>query len=122
MEPLNLPAVLLGTVAAFVWGMILYHPRVLGGVWARGSGIEPGGPPPVLAFVLQVLGLLALALVVGMTATISYLGTAVLAILAVALFVMAGGAFHRKSPAALAIEGLYAAVAGALMIVVQGVI
>jgi len=124
MEPeaLNLPAVALGAILAFVWGMILYHPRVAGSAWARGSGIETGGATPAAAIILQALGLIALALVVGMTATISYLGTAILAILAVALMVVSSGAFQRKSGGAMAIDGLYAVIAGALMILAQAVL
>ena len=103
MEPeaLNITAVAVGTVAAFIYGAVIYHPRVLGTIWANGSGVSLGGSPPVMAFALQILALLALSVVVGMTATVSLLGTAILAILAAALFVVSGGAFQRKSPGAL---------------------
>lgn len=124
MEPeaLNLPAVALGTIAGFVLGWVIYHPRVLGRVWAEGSGVEMGGAPPLAAFAGQILALLALALVIGMTATISYLGTAILAILAAALFVVSGGMFLKKSAGALVTDGLYVIGAGALMIVAQGIL
>ena len=124
MEPeaLNITAVVVGAVAAFIYGAVIYHPRVLGTIWANGSGASLGGSPPVMAFSLQILALLALAVVVGMTATVSFLGTAILAIVAAALFVVSGGAFQRRSPGALATDGLYVIGAGALMIVAQGVI
>lgn len=121
-EALNLPAVALGAALAFVWGMILYHPRVLGGPWARGSRVDPGGPMPVAALALHAAALVALALVIGMTATISYLGTAILAIAAVALSAIAGGAFVRKSAGAMAIDGLHTLVAGILMIGAQAIL
>lgn len=121
-EALNMTAVIAGAVAGFVLGMILYHPRVLGTIWANGSGVELGGSPPILAFVMQILGLVALALVVGMTATINYLGTALLAIAAAALMMLGAGAFAGKSKGALAVEGLYVIGAGALMILAQGLL
>ena len=121
-EALNIPAVALGTALGFVFGMVLYHPRVLGTIWANGSGVDLDGSPPVLAFVLQILGLGALAIVVGMTATVNFLGTALLAILAAALLVTGGGVFTGKSKGALATDGLYILGAGALMIVAQGIL
>ena len=121
-EALNITAVIVGAVAAFIYGAIIYHPRVLGTVWANGSGVSlDGDKPPALAFVLQILALAALAIVVGMTATVSFLGTALLAIAAAALFVVSGGAFQRRSTGALATDGLYVLGAGALMIVAQGI-
>ena len=126
MEPeaLNWTAVIVGAVAGFAFGALVYNPKTLGTIWANGSGIdlESGAPPPVTAFVFQGLALLCLALVIGLTATISYLGTAVLAILAVLLFVVSGGAFARKTTGALAVDALYIAGAGALMIAAQGIL
>ncbi len=119
-EPLNIAAVIAGAVAAFVFGMILYHPKVLGRVWAQGSGVELGGSMPVGAMVLQAAGLIALAIVVGVTATLNLLGTAILAILAVALFVAANGSFAGKSSGAFLTDAGYAVGAGALMILAQG--
>jgi len=124
MEPesLNTTAVVVGAVAAFIYGAVIYHPRVLGTIWARGSGVSLDGNPPTMAFPLQILALLALAAVVGLTATVSFLGTAILAIVAAALFVVSGGTFQRKSTGALATDGLYVIGAGALMILAQGII
>ena len=122
MEPLNLPAVALGTALAFAFGMILYHPKALGRVWMEGSGVDPDGPMPVAAFALQIAALLALALVVGVTARTSALGTALLAILAASLFVAANGAFLRRSAGAIAIDAGYVLGGGALMILAQGLL
>lgn len=119
-EPLNVAAVVAGAVAAFIFGMILYHPKVLGRIWADGSGVELGGSIPVGAMVLQAAGLVALAIVVGMTATLNLLGTAILAIVAVALFAAANGAFTGKSSGAILTDAGYAVGAGVLMILAQG--
>ena len=119
-EAINITAVAVGAVVAFIYGALIYHPRVLGMIWANGSGVALDGKPPVLAIVLQVLALLALALVVGMTATVSFLGTALLAIAAAALFVVAGGVLQKKPRGALATDGIYVVGAGALMIIAQG--
>ncbi len=121
-EALNIPAVIAGAVAGFAFGAIIYHPRVLGRTWAEGSGVDLGGSPPIAAFVLQALALIALAIVVGMTATLNLLGTAILAILAAALFVVSGGAFQKKTTGAIFTDGLYVVGAGALMILAQGLL
>ena len=123
-EALNIPAVIAGAVAGFLFGWLIYHPKVLGKTWAKGSGVdlESGDGPPVLAFGLQIGALICLALVIGITATISYLGTALLAIAACVLFVVGGGAFSGKSMGALLTDGLYVFGAGALMIVAQGLL
>ena len=120
-EGLNILAVIVGAVAGFLFGWLIYHPHVLGRIWAEGSGVDLGGKPPALAFGTQALALVALAIVIGMTATVNFLGTALLAILAAALFVVSGGAFLKKSTGALVVEAVYILGAGALMIVAQGV-
>ncbi len=120
----NWAAVIAGAIAAFVFGWILYAPAVFGRVWAKGSGIdiEIGNGPPVLAMVLQIIALLCLAIVVGVTETSNALLTAILAILAVVAFVVSGGAFMRKSGKALAVDGGYVLGAGILMILAQGLL
>ena len=121
-ETLNVPAVIAGAVAAFLAGWVIYHPRVLGKAWATGSGVDIGGSPPAVAFLAQIVGLVALAIVIGMTATINFLGTALIAIVAAASLVVSGGAFLKKSSAALAIDGGYIVLAGVLMIAAQGLL
>ena len=121
-EALNIVAVVVGAVAAFLAGWVIYHPRVFGTAWASGSGVDLGGSPPAIAFVAQIVGLIALALVIGMTATISFLGTALLAILAAAALVVSGGAFLKKSGPALVVDGGYIFAAGVLIIVAQGLL
>ena len=121
-EALNTTAVIVGAIVAFIVGAIVYHPKVLGTIWAKGSGVdlEGGGSPPILAFALQAVALVCLALVIGITATISYLGTALLAIGAAICFVMSQGAFQKKTTGAMLVDGLYVFLAGAVMIVAQG--
>jgi hypothetical protein len=121
---LNWIAVVVGTVLAFLAGWLWYSPMVFGKGWAAGSGVELGSAQamPVLAMVTQLIALLLLALVIGITATKDQLFTAIFAILALAVFSVSGGAFSRKSNYALMVDGGYAVVAGAIMILVQGIL
>jgi hypothetical protein len=120
MENLNWLAVIVGTGAAFGLGMVWFGP-LLGKVWARGShNIQPPARPPMAAMAAQLLGTFALALVIGLTATINALGTALLAVGALALLLFAGGLFSQKSLGAAAVEGGFALVMGAVMILAQG--
>ncbi len=50
-EALNTTAVIVGAVAGFLFGWIIYHPKVLGTIWAEGSGVDldAGNGPPILA-------------------------------------------------------------------------
>ncbi len=121
-EALNIVAVIAGAVAGFLFGAVIYNPKVLGTIWANGSGVPLDGKPPALAFVLQILALLCLAVVVGMTATVSFLGTAVLAIVGSALFVASVGAFQRKTTGAMLTDVVYIVGAGILMIAAQGLL
>ena len=76
---------------------------------------------PVGAMVSQLVALFLLALVVGVTATTEALMTAILAILAVAAFVMSAGGFVRKSGYAIGVDVGYIIVAGVVMIICQGI-
>ena len=38
-EALNITAVIAGAVAGFVFGAVIYHPKVLGTIWANGSRV-----------------------------------------------------------------------------------
>lgn len=120
MENLNWLAVIVGTLVAYGLGMVWFGP-LFGKAWAKGShDIQPPARPPMLAMAAQLLGTFALALVIGLTAAINALGTALLAIAALALLLFAGGVFSQKSPGAAAIEGGFAVVMGAVMILAQG--
>lgn len=120
----NWIAVILGAVVAFLVGWLWYSPKLFGTGWAAGSGVELGSAQsmPVFAMVSQLVGLFLLSLVVGVTATTSALMTAILAILAAATMTLSAGAFVKKSNYALGVDFGYIIVAGAVMIVCQGIL
>ena len=122
-DPLNLTAIFVGTIVAFFVGWAIYSPFLFGRTWAIGSRISPEPPEqmPWMAMGLQVIGLILLALVIGMTAQIEALTTAIVAILAAAGMVMAQDAFSQKSGPAIVIDGAYVIIAGAVMILCQGI-
>lgn len=122
-EALNWTAVLVGTVAAFLMGWLLYLPKVFGARWAEGSRLSPEPPEtlPFFAMATQIAALFVLALVIGVTAQTSALITAVLAILAAALLVAAQDAFTQKSAFATAVDTGYVLLSGVLMIAAQGI-
>ena len=122
-DPLNLTAIIIGTIVAFFVGWAIYSPFLFGRTWAIGSRISPEPPEtmPWMAMILQLVGLLFLALVIGMTAQIEALTTAIVAILAAAGMVMAQDAFSQKSGPAIVIDGAYVIIAGAVMILCQGI-
>lgn len=125
MDPalLNWPAVILGTVLAFGLGMIWFSPRMFGARWAAGShGISAPDRAPVLAMALMALGLFLLALVVGLTETNEAIGTAIAAVLAVAVTVAAIDLFSQKSTVAMLIDAGYLVACGVLMIGAQGLL
>ena len=120
----NWLAVIVGTVVAFLVGWLWYSPKLFGTGWATGSGVELGNAQsmPVFTMVSQLVGLFLLALVVGVTTTTSALMTAILAILAAATMTMSAGTFVKKSNYALGVDFGYIVVAGAVMIICQGIL
>ncbi|MCG8335991.1 MAG: DUF1761 domain-containing protein [Proteobacteria bacterium] len=116
--------VVVGTVVSFLAGWAWYSPKLFGKKWADGSGVslESADKMPVFAMVSQLLALFILALVIGMTAAVNALFTAILAILAVAAFTASMGGFVKKSHAAIAIDFFYIIVAGVIMIASQGIL
>lgn len=123
LDMVNWLAVGVGTIVAFLVGWAWYSPMLFGKKWAEGSGVDLGAASemPVRAMVSQLLGLFLLAMVVGITATQDMLITAILAILATAVFTFSMGGFVQKSTYAMVVDLLYVVVAGALMIVCQGI-
>lgn len=120
---MNWAAVAAGTLAAYALGMAWFSPALFGKGWATGShDISLPASPPVAAMVIQFLATLALALVVGMTETSNALFTAVLAILAVALFVAGMDLFSQKSGRATMIDAGYVLAGGILMILAHAVL
>jgi hypothetical protein len=124
LAAINWLATLVGAVAAFLLGWLIYSPILFIKQWAEGSGVdlENGSGPPVFAMIAQIVALLLLATVVGITATGDALITAILAILAAAAFAVSNGAFCHKSTFAMAVDGGYVVAAGVVMILVQGLL
>lgn len=124
LAAVNWLAVLVGAVAAFLLGWLVYSPVLFVKRWAEGSHVDlnDGGSPPAFAMVAQIVALLLLALVIGVTETSGALYTAILAILAAAAFAVSNGAFCRKSSFAMAVDGGYVIAAGVVMILAQGLL
>lgn len=120
----NWLAVVAGTVVAFLFGWLMYSPVLFGKKWAEGSGVEmtEANKLPAFAMASQLIALFLLALVVGITATTNALLTAILAILAAAIFTVSNGAFCKKSSYALMVDGGYIVGSGVLMIAAQGLL
>jgi len=123
-DPMNWTAIAAGAVLAFLFGWLVYSPKVFGKGWAEGSGVALGDASemPKAAMGAQFLALVLLSLVVGITATTSALWTAILAILAAAMFVVSGGLFVKKSSYALRVDALYIIGSGVIMIACQGLL
>ncbi len=122
MENLNWLAVGVGTIGAFILGMLWFSPILFGKGWSTGShNIQPPESPPIAAMVIQFLGTFALAMVVGLTETTGDLLTAIMAILATALFVAGMDLFSQKTGKATAIDAGYVVAGGAIMIIAQGI-
>ena len=123
MADLNWIAVIVGTVVSFLVGWAWYSPKLFGKGWSEGVGVDLDKIEnmPVLAMVSQLVGLLLLALLIGLTATANMLGAAVIGILAVAALVVSNGAFAQHSNYALAVQGGYIVVVGVIMIAVQAI-
>ncbi|MGL1922664.1 MAG: DUF1761 domain-containing protein [Hyphomicrobiales bacterium] len=120
----NWLAVIAGTIVSFLVGWAWYSPALFGKKWAEGSGVELGSADemPVKAMVSQFLALFLLSLVVGITATQDMLITAILAIVAAAMFAFSMGGFVKKSSYATIVDTLFIIVSGVVMIVAQGLL
>ncbi|MBV1927488.1 MAG: DUF1761 domain-containing protein [Rhodobacteraceae bacterium] len=120
---MNWSAVALGTIAAFALGMAWFSPKMFGKSWTEGShNIQAPDSPPMLAMLVQFLGIFALAFVVGMTETNEAIGTAIAAIFAVALIAAGMDLFSQKTGRATLVDAGYIVAGGALMILAQGVL
>ena len=121
---LNWLAIGLGTLLAFILGWLWYSPMLFGEKWASDSGVslEKANKMPVVAMITQLLGLFCLALVIGITAEVEALITAILVIMYGAFFAAAAGGFSQKSRYAIWVDVSYRIVAGAVMIVLQGLL
>jgi hypothetical protein len=120
LRRVNWTAVLVGTGLAYALAMVWFG-KLFGRIWAKGShDIQPPARPPVLALAVQMVGTFLMAWVIGATATINALVTAMALILAIASLQLAGGLFGQKSLGASLVDGGYVVAAGAVMILCQG--
>ncbi|WP_162937900.1 DUF1761 family protein [Kiloniella sp. EL199] len=124
LTDVNWLATAIGTVTSFLIGWAWYSPLLFGEKWAEGSRVALGSADkmPVFAMVTQLLALLVLSTVIAITASNNALFTALLAILAVALFIASTGSFVRKSTYAMTVDFFYILLAGTVMIAVQGLL
>ena len=119
---LNWLAVIVGTVVAYLLGMLWFSPKMFGPAWSGGmNDLQPPSSPPALAMFVQLAGTFALALVVGLTAVQDMLATAILAILAVAILQAGSGLFKQNAGKTVTIDASYTIAMGAIMIIAQGV-
>jgi len=121
---LNWLAIGLGAFVTFMLGWLWYSPILFGKKWALGSGVNLGSAEkmPAMAMITQVLALCCLSLVIGITAQVNALITAVLVILCCAFFAASAGGFSQKSNYAILVDVSYRIVAGIVMIVLQGIL
>ena len=120
----NWLAVIIGAVVAYALGMLWFSPKLFGLKWALGAGLDPKGPakPPVAGIIVQAIGTMLLAWLVGVTAANNALATIILAALTLIALMAAGGLFTSKSSYAITAETTYVAVMVVIMIVVQGIL
>ena len=116
-------AIIVGAVAAFLVGWLWYSPKLFGVKWAEGVGVDLGSADemPMAAMVFQILGMLLMSWVIGITAAQNALFTAILVILAITALILANGYFARKSAYAIRTEAGFIIVAGIIMILAQGI-
>jgi hypothetical protein len=116
-------AVIVGVVVSFLVGWLWYSPKLFGAKWAEGSGVslDSADKMPAFAMLAQVAALILLATVIGLTAAVNALITAILAILAAATFVLSNGSWSQKSCYARLVDFFYVVLAGVIMIVCQGI-
>ena len=124
MESLNWLPIVIGAILAFLVGWAWYSPKMFGTKWAEGSKVELGSASsmPAGAMIAQLLALLSLSVVVGLTALSNDLWTAIAAIMAAALFMLSSSKFSGKTQYATMVDFGYIIVAGVIMIVVQGIL
>jgi Protein of unknown function (DUF1761) len=121
LTSVNWTAVIAGTIASFGLGFLWFGP-IFGKIWSAGShGITVPSRMHLSTMALQLAGTFLLAWVIGATATINALVTAVFVILATAVLLTAGALFSQKPAAAAILEGGFVLAMGVLMIAAQGI-
>ena len=117
-------AVIVGAVLSFLLGWLWYSPMVFGKKWAEGVGVEFGSASamPVGAMVAQIVGILLLAWLFGITASNNALLTIILVVLTIAAFLVSSGMFAKKSAYAIWTEAGYIVAMAVVMFVVQAIL
>ncbi len=120
----NWLAVVLGAVLSFLLGWLWYSPALFGKKWAEGVGVELGGASamPIGAMVAQIVGIVLLAWLFGVTAAKDALLTIILVVLTVAAFIVSSGMFAKKSTYAIYTEAGYIIAMAVVMFVVQAIL
>lgn len=115
--------IIVGAVVSFLVGWFWYSPKGFGTKWAEGVGVslDDASKMPPQAMVLQFAGIFFMSWVIGLTAAINALFTAILVILAITCLILANGYFAQKSQYSIMVEGGYIVIIGAIMIVCQGI-
>ena len=113
--------VIVGAVAAFILGYFWYSPMLFGKKWAEGVGVELGkaSSKPMMALVMQAIGLLLLSWFVGVTAVDSKLLTFILVILAFVVLQASNVVFAQKPLSVARINGGYWIAASVVMFISQ---
>lgn len=115
--------VIVGAVAAFLLGWIVYLPATFGRKWAEGSHVEigPASQMPMGAMGVQAAGLLLLSWFVGVTAVHNMRATVILATLAFTVLAWSGATFSQKSQYARTVDAGYWIGALVVMIIAQAI-
>ncbi len=115
--------VIVGAVAAFIWGWIWYAPRVFGNTWAKAHKVEIGTAAsiPVRAMILQVIALFLVSWFVGVTAVSNALATAILALVGFTLFYDAGAHMAKVPSRGILVNVGYWVTSFVIMIIAQGI-
>jgi hypothetical protein len=113
--------VIVGAVAALLFGVVWFNKRVFGTKWAEGSGIELSVAPTPFSMLSQFVGFFFMSLVVGITAQFNMLNTALFSILAVAFVVVSIGSFAKNTTYAMVVDFFFMIVCGVIMIASQAI-
>lgn len=114
-------AVVVGAVVAFGVGWLWYGP-LFGKQWMAGVGMSADDKGPMMhAMLAQAVGTFLLAWVIGLTASMDALLTAILIALTIATLIKANGLFARKGHSAIMVESSFILVMVAIMIAVHAV-
>jgi hypothetical protein len=120
----NWLAVGVGAVLSYLLGWLWYSPKLFGTKWAEGVGVSLGDASemPVAAMVIQALGTLSLAWIVGVTAVNDALFTMILIVVTLVLLMAAGGLYVKKSTDAILVEVGFVVAMTVIMLVCQGIL